>query len=170
MYPYLRSVADELRTLRLVYRLSTEALDAHRLNLPATCRGWEAWDHADQFILESINEQLNRVVDAAVISAFVRLRNGLTIKETRLSRAAILRQFEEPFHIDAASLPGWQAVLSVARDANATKHRAGVHWTESGEGIGVFAGTVQLYRSTLNGRIRNVGRWLRAFGIANQVP
>lgn len=170
MYPYSRGLADELRTLRLVYRLSIEALDAHHLSLPATRRGWETWDHADQFILESINEQLNRVVDGAVMLGFSRLRNGLTIKETRLTRRSILDQFEARFGIDVAALPGWQAVLDVAADANATKHRAGVHWAESINGMATLAGTVQLHRETIERRIRNVAKWLRAFGDAHRIP
>jgi hypothetical protein len=170
VYPYSKAVADELRTLRLVYRLAIEALDDHRLVLPITRRSWEIWDHADQFILESVNEQLNRIVDGSITSAYLVLRNGLTIEESRLPRRLILQQFQDRFHIDAATLPGWQSVVDVARDANASKHRSGVHWKKGSNGMAVFAGTVQLYRRTVNGRIRNVGRWLRAFGTAHHVP
>lgn len=170
MYPYSKALSDELRTLRLVYRLSLDALDEHRIGLPLTRRGWETWDHADQFILESINEQLNRLVDGAIMMGFSRLRNRLTIKETRLTRRAILEQFQARFGIDVSALPGWQAVLDVAADANATKHRTGLHWDESVGGMAIFAGTVQLQRRTVNKRIAGVDKWLRAFGDAHQIP
>lgn len=156
--------------MRLVYRLSIEAVDLHRVELPATQRGWEAWDHADQFILESINEQLNRIVDGSVFMAYNRLRAGLRLRETRLSRRDILTQFEERFGVNVTTLPGWQAVLDVAHDANATKHRAGIHWIDTNHGIAKFAGTVQLHRPVVNRRIREVGKWLRAFGVAQSVP
>lgn len=168
-YPYKRAVADELRTLRYVYRLSIDALDDDYPGLRLPRREWEQWDHADQFILESINEQLNRIVDGSVFFAFHRLRAGLRLKETRLHRNVILNMFEEHFGTDVTALPGWQAVLDVAHDANATKHRAGMHWVKSENEMAAFAGTVQMQRWALNRRIMEVGKWLRAFGAAHNV-
>jgi hypothetical protein len=162
-YPFTRAIADDLRVLRLVYKLSTRALDAHVATLPPTQRSWETFDHADQYILESTNEQLNRVVDSTVISAYQLLRTGWTVKETRFHRAEIIRRIEDRFGIDVTSFPGWNEVRDMTRDANATKHRAGIHWENDASGVAVFDGTVQLHRATVERRIHGVGRWVRFF-------
>ncbi|HYC51610.1 MAG TPA: hypothetical protein VEB19_10925 [Gemmatimonadaceae bacterium] len=133
-------------------------------------REWEKWDHADQVLLEAINEQLNRIVDGAVFIAFQSKRLGLRMSETRLHRKEILVQFENHFRTDVTQLPGWQAVLDVTHDANASKHRAGLHWTEAGNGMARLLGTVQMERETITRRFTQVGKWLRAFGSIHNLP
>ncbi|HEY0780740.1 MAG TPA: hypothetical protein VGD56_22475 [Gemmatirosa sp.] len=174
MYPYSKAIADELRMVRLVHRLSLRALDEHCAALrPGTKRTWATWatwDHGDQYILESTNEALNRVVDSAVGCAYINVRTRLTVKDMRAHRAELLRRMEEHFGFKAADLPGWHAVQDVTRDANATKHRAGLHFGDAGDGGVALAGAVALFRPDVTRRVYHVGRWVRALGRTLDLP
>src|SRR2546423_1886098 len=106
-YPFSLAVRDEFRTLRLIHRISLSALDDEFRWRRWTKGNREAWDHADQVILESTNEQLNRIIDAGIANVFRLLRNGLTIQETRLHRNTMLKALEDRYLIRCAALPGW---------------------------------------------------------------
>jgi len=124
----------------------------------------------DQYILESTNEQLNRIIDVAVQNAFTSVRTHLTLKDTRQHRNELLPRMEEHFGFVAAELPGWPAVQKITHDANASKHRSGIYYQDSGEGLAHLAGAVTLWRQDLSRRIYHGGRWVRALGHVLGLP
>jgi hypothetical protein len=161
-YTFRQGIRDEFSTLRLVVRLSQTALDEYALLREPTRRTFRAWDHADQVILEAANEQILRILEGGLLNAYQKKRTDLLLSETRKPRTWFLAQLAERYGFDPESLPGAASVAEVTRDANATKHRNGIHFAEGPGGRARLERTVSLQRSALRARIRGVESWLFA--------
>lgn len=93
----------------------------------------DAYRKAETNALECCVQQLNSMVDGALLILANRTRTDINARDMNRSRATLLEEIETHVGLKLDSLAGWDQVEKIRLDANALKHRVGFTFEQSTE-------------------------------------
>ncbi len=94
----------------------------------------EVYLGASSLTRDAIVYHLNAIVDWFLLALATRIllpEWGLTPHAQSRSRGQLIKAIESHYHVDIKQLPGWDQVSQLREEANALKHRGGLHLPES---------------------------------------
>lgn len=136
-----------------------------RLTLP-----W-LFDRAKSLSLEGVIDQLNNLVDGALLALCNRLEERSAeelLSMQSLPRATLVETLEKSYRVGLRFLPGWIAVEKTRADANALKHRGGMTIIPPNELGLVEIKSVRPTLEEIGERVAGVREWLFALWQATE--